>query len=286
MDHQDSINQTTFSDAGSFNWLSSLEGFIDDGERVVYLALADEIRDQAILDLGVGTGRTVPLLTALSTNYVAIDYLPIMVSAARRKFPGTNIQVGDARDLSRFNSETFSVVVFSHAGIDSIDHEGRQQALREAHRVLKPNGIFWFSTLNKDGEGPHERPWQKYRMQAHHSHTLRARLSATRELFEGYYNYRRLKSLAREGDGWLIAPFAAHAFGLVTHYITLDEQRDELTRAGFLSDIKALDARGILLGEHSDLRKVDFFNIVARKAPAKAQIIALQAADCSGKNNI
>ncbi len=273
MDLQDSTNQATFADTGAVNWLSSLEGFIDAGERAAYRFIANEVRDQPILDLGVGTGRTIPLLRALSANYRAVDYLPIMVAAARHKFSDADIQVGDARDLSRFPDESFALVVFSHAGIDAVDHEGRQHVLAEVRRVLMPNGIFWFSTLNKDGNGPRERPWRQYRTQLRNSRTLRTRLSATREWFDGLRNYQRLKKLTQEGDCWLIAPFPAHAYGLLTHYITLAGQCDELACAGFQREVIVFDANGNFVNEASDLRRVDFFNIVVRKMPSSARVL-------------
>ena len=267
MELQDSTNQTTFSNSGAVHWLSSLEGFIDSGERAAYLLIANEVRNQPILDLGVGTGRTTPLLRALSTDYVAIDYLPIMVASAVHKYPSVDIQLGDARDLSRFPDESFALVVFSHAGIDAVDHAGRQRVLAEVSRVLKPQGFFWFSTLNKEGHTPHERPWREYPDRLRSSHTLRARLSVTREFLEGIYNYRRLKHLTREGHGWLIAPFSAHAYGLLTHYITLPCECDELMQAGFERDVIAFDTNGNLLDKSSDLQRVDFFNLIARKLP-------------------
>lgn len=272
MDQQDLANQATFSDAGAVNWLASLQGFIDVGERVIYASIADEVRNQPILDLGVGAGRTVPLLTALSKQYCAIDYLPVMVAFARRKFPNVDIQVGDARDLSRFSDETFSLVVFSYAGIDAVDHEGRQRVLAEVNRILKPKGLFWFSTLNKEGKGPRERPWLEYPVRLRSSPTLHGWLSATREFFEGLYNYWRFKNSVVDGDGWQIAPFAAHAYGLLTHYTTLAYQREELACAGFQEEFQVLDHNGKPLDKNSDLRTVDFFNIVTRKASSSVRL--------------
>ena len=46
-------------------------------------------------------------------------------------------------------------------------------------------------------------------------------------------NWRRLRNDVRDEDGWGLAPFAAHEFGLLTHFITLRAAVDELERHGF-----------------------------------------------------
>src|ERR1700682_1060613 len=101
MNDHDRLNQDTWAASGTLDWLGSLEGFVDAGERTAYARIAELARDQPILDLGVGAGRTIPMLQSLSRDYVAIDYTPAMVERARQRFPGVDIQLGDARDLSR-----------------------------------------------------------------------------------------------------------------------------------------------------------------------------------------
>jgi ubiquinone/menaquinone biosynthesis C-methylase UbiE len=133
---QDAINRSTWTQRGAVNWLSSNQGYTDGGEFAAYWRIADEVRDQPILDLGVGGGRTVSLLRPLSRDYVALDYLPELVDSARRKFPFVDIRTGDARDLSQFPDERFSLVVFSYAGIDAVGPEDRRRVLAEVRRVL------------------------------------------------------------------------------------------------------------------------------------------------------
>src|SRR5580692_11607097 len=132
MNNQDATNQSSWTAQGPVQHLASLQGFTDEGERAAYWRIADEVRNQPILDLGVGPGRTISLLRSLTESYVAIDYLPAMVEVARRKFPFDDVDVGDARDLSRFGDGSFALVVFSYSGIDAVDHEDRRRVLREA----------------------------------------------------------------------------------------------------------------------------------------------------------
>ena len=56
----------------------------------------------AILDIGVGGGRTAPRLSQLSSRYVGIDYAKGMVAACKRRFPHLDFRHGDATDLGEF----------------------------------------------------------------------------------------------------------------------------------------------------------------------------------------
>jgi len=103
----------------------------------------------AVLDLGVGGGRTTPYLSGIASRYVGIDYSEEMVRACRGKYPKLQFEVADAADLSIFADGLFDVVVFSFNGLDNLaPDQKRQQCLRECHRVLKPGGMFIFSTHN------------------------------------------------------------------------------------------------------------------------------------------
>lgn len=102
-----------------------------------------------VLDLGVGTGRTTPALRALGGRYVGLDVADEMVRAAREAHPGAEFRTADATDLSEFPNASFDAVVFSYNGIDYIHPESaRQHCLTECRRVLRPSGVFIFSSHN------------------------------------------------------------------------------------------------------------------------------------------
>lgn len=102
----------------------------------------------AILDLGVGGGRTTTYLAPRASHYVGIDYAASMVAASRAKFPGQEFLVADAADLSMFSNSSFDAVVFSFNGIDNLNGDGRRRCLDHICRVLKGGGVFIFSTHN------------------------------------------------------------------------------------------------------------------------------------------
>jgi ubiquinone/menaquinone biosynthesis C-methylase UbiE len=105
----------------------------------------------AILDLGVGAGRTTPRLSSIASHYVGVDYSEEMIRTCRRKFPHLQFFIADAADLSQFADASFDAVVFSYNGLDCLPHEKREDCLRECHRALKPGGVYIFSTHNPRG---------------------------------------------------------------------------------------------------------------------------------------
>jgi len=103
----------------------------------------------ALLDLGVGGGRTTPYLSSVASTYVGVDYSEEMVRVCRTKYPLLQFEVADASDLSAFASGSFDAIVFSFNGIDYlVPDEKRHQCLRECHRLLKPGGTLIFSSHN------------------------------------------------------------------------------------------------------------------------------------------
>jgi SAM-dependent methyltransferase len=103
----------------------------------------------AILDLGVGGGRTTEYLSSTARRYVGADYAAEMIAICRKKFPNLEFEILNATDLSIFASSSFDAVVMAFNGMDYlIPDESRFRALQEIHRVLRPAGVLIFSSHN------------------------------------------------------------------------------------------------------------------------------------------
>ena len=103
----------------------------------------------AILDIGVGGGRTSPYLAKNASHYVGIDYASEMVRLCRRKYPQWEYCEGSASDLSRFQSGSFDVIVMSYNVLDDLfPDENRWRCLQECRRVLGNNSFLIFSSHN------------------------------------------------------------------------------------------------------------------------------------------
>ena len=70
----DEVNRQAWSEAGTLRWFARYEGWSDPGERAAVELLAQEFEGLPILDIGVGAGRTTPMLRAISDDYRAIDF--------------------------------------------------------------------------------------------------------------------------------------------------------------------------------------------------------------------
>jgi len=103
----------------------------------------------AILDLGVGGGRTTPYLSSKASRYVGVDYAPEMIRACRQKYPGLEFLVAEASNLSALEASSFDAVVCAFNGLDYvIPDEARALCFKECWRVLKPEGVLLFSSYN------------------------------------------------------------------------------------------------------------------------------------------
>jgi ubiquinone/menaquinone biosynthesis C-methylase UbiE len=103
----------------------------------------------AILDIGVGGGRTSELLAAGASRYVGIDYVPEMIRICQTKYPQWEFLVASATDLSLFQDASFDVAVLSFNTLDDVvPDENRWRCLRECHRVLTAGGLLIFSSHN------------------------------------------------------------------------------------------------------------------------------------------
>ena len=262
----DEINRAAWQTRASVRSFARLEGFTDNGERAAFAAIAHQVRDEPILDLGVGGGRTVPLLRSLSDDYTAIDYTPELVTACRRKHPDARILHGDARDLSCFPSEMFKLVVFSFNGIDAVNPADRQKVLREVHRVLRRDGIFLFSAHNKRGPGHGEPLSFGLAAMRNPFKLLASALRALKDAPRTARNYVRYSRLNEDHHGHSIMNAAAHNHGLLIHYVTLEQQCQQLEQLGFLPapDIYE-NVAGRRVESGSDTSRAWWLHFVARK---------------------
>jgi 2-polyprenyl-3-methyl-5-hydroxy-6-metoxy-1,4-benzoquinol methylase len=104
-----------------------------------------------ILDGCAGTGNYSFQLASQGHKVVANDIVPHNVDLIREKQKNNpilqDIHNGDITDLTQLKNETFDVVLCMGA-LYHIEEEGRNKAMKECLRVLKPNGILVISYIN------------------------------------------------------------------------------------------------------------------------------------------
>jgi len=262
----DAVNRRAWSDPSTVRTYQHLEGWTDRGERAAVECARAVCAGWPILDLGVGAGRTVPLLRAISTDYVGLDYTPQLVHACQAKYPDVRVLCGDARDLSRFDDASFGLVVFSYNGIDAVNAADRRAILREAHRVLRKDGVLLFSTHNRNGPAYGEkfslgvdRTPNPVRLGAR---VVVALLHAGRSA----RNYDGLSRFRHDGDGYSIRNGAELDHSLLVHYVTLEAQQTQLASIGFRgAPLVFANRDGRLLSPGEDTHDASWFHFVVRK---------------------
>jgi SAM-dependent methyltransferase len=252
----DDINKSAYGSADVVDWYEDLD-FIIKPEAAILRKITPVIKDKKLLDIGIGAGRTTKFLLEISSNYTGIDYMPRFAELAQRKFPAAKILCCDARDLRVFGNAEFAFAQFSSNGIDYMIHEDRLRVLREIHRVLKPGGLFMFSTHNRDQKYFDKFPWQEGKFDLGH---LKSCLYTFLHLPKHY----RMKKHEIRTDHYAIINDTAHGFSLLTYYISLSEQVKQLAEAGFV-EVEAYDMEGNPTGED---RNSPWIYYLARRRPA------------------
>lgn len=225
-----------YASAKVVGWYDELDS-IHEAEAVILARLLPAIKDQKLLDIGVGGGRTTKYLLEISGDYTGIDYTPACIEAAKRKYPEANLFCCDARDLSVFPNDAFKFVMFSLNGIDYVIHEDRLRILQEVLRVLQPGGFFFFSTHNRDYRHFNKLPWQE---------GVKFNLNVLKNcLYTLAYLPKHLRMRRHEvdTDEYAIVNDNAHGFSLLSYYIGINQQKAQLAGNRFV-DVEAYDMKG------------------------------------------
>lgn len=262
----DRINQRTWTSRDAKREFTTEKTWSDDGEAAAFDWFADECRAQPLLDIGIGAGRTIPLMRDISTDYVGVDYTQVLLDLSRTRYPDVDLRLMDARDMSSLPSDHFALTAFSWNGIDCVDYGDRERILREMYRVTRPGGIVFFSSHNREGPGFQETPWKL--MPRFTLNPLRFGwrcLRMMRTFPVSMWNYARHLKYHRDFDGYSIKTAAAHFFGIVIVYTTLREQRRQLEQLGMRVDAVFGSCDGKRIPAQQQTSDAWWFHFIARK---------------------
>lgn len=261
---QSRINLAVYRKAGTAQEYADPANQLTDGEQKILARLAAVIEGQAILDIGVGGGRTTPALLAISQDYTGIDYAEAMVEASRKRFPGRHFMTCDVRNLSPLGGRLFDFIWFSRNGINSLADDERSAALAQIYNKLKPGGWFLFSSHNK--LPPSEKPWQLGLYVYQWNAGAGAFLGSACQLVRNHWNYLRYRPLAAEKAGHAIRIDSAHGFRGVHYYTEPEAQVQKLADIGF-SSIEVMTGGGKQFPPgHDRLKSAIHLHFLARRA--------------------
>jgi ubiquinone/menaquinone biosynthesis C-methylase UbiE len=261
----DRVNRRTYRRRGVLRQFATAGDWLEPGERVAIELVAEASRGHPILDIGVGGGRTAPLLLPISTDYHGIDFVPEMITNARCRFPSLEFREMDARELT-FANQNFRLVTFSYNGIDSVDMAGRLAILREVHRVLVPGGHFVFSSLNRLGAA-YVNHLPSFHMIRGGDRSPGQMVRAVARYAVSWFNWMRFRSLSQTDREVAIGTISAHNHGLITLFMSVRAQIAQLRDCGFTVEA-IVDPNGTLLAiDRSEEATAPWYYFVARTNP-------------------
>lgn len=124
------------------------EGKVKNPWVVERIRAAHPIAPARVLDIGCGAGFLANSLSAEGHHAVGLDLSPGSLKVARNRDPSgrTRFGVADAYRLP-FGDASFDAVTAMDF-LEHVDEPGR--VIAEAARVLKPGGLFFFHTFNRN----------------------------------------------------------------------------------------------------------------------------------------
>lgn len=113
-----------------------------------YLISKYFLKDEIVLDLACGGGRTTVPLHEMGYSVKGVDLSDVLIHAAQNKYPHVHFQIGNYCSIEE-PDESVGNILISHNGIDyAFPESERIMALAECLRVLKKGGILIFSSHN------------------------------------------------------------------------------------------------------------------------------------------
>ncbi len=203
------------------------------------------IQDRDVLDIGVGAGRTAHHLSPVARRYEAIDYSPVMVAYIRENMPWISVRQADFRDLSVFPAESFDFVFATDNVIDALSHEHRLGALGEVKRVLRPGGIFAFSSHNLHYKRALAGPSIEWS-----SNPARLAVNCAKYAVS-WWNHLRIGRLRETTPDYALLNDRGHFYACLHYYIARAAMRSQLAAHG-LRFVEAIDTNGCVLSDGAD----------------------------------
>lgn len=135
--------------SGETTWLRTLHAMVPARLRF-FDRIVGDWRDKSVLDLGCGGGFMAEAMAEKGARVTGLDPARDALAAARRHAEQAGLEIdyreGQGEALP-FDDGAFDIVL----SCDALEHvEDLEKVLDEVARVVKPNGLFLFDTINRN----------------------------------------------------------------------------------------------------------------------------------------
>ena len=160
---------------------------------------------QKVLDLGCGIGRHLVFLEKLGVESYGIDLSENAVKEAKKWLQQegilkseSHIYQGSATELPW--KDCYFQYIISHGVLDSMPKETAKQVIKEAHRVVGKDGLFYCDLIGGNTDNGSDYDDEEIVTTAHENGTIQSyfTISKIREMFGEYFTIEECKLIKYE----------------------------------------------------------------------------------------
>lgn len=232
-----------------------------EAERVVLSKYHDALAGR-VLEFGSGGGRMTSYLIEIADTVHGVDIADDMVTHCREQYPtGTFVQE-DLRNLSAWDSDVWDAIYSGCPTFDTLSCTERDALFADVARLLRPGGLFIFSSHNRGTVPLVKKPWDLVCVRPHRL----ARWLVRRP--RAILNYSRITAFQRIEEDYAIVVDEALDYSLLQIYIGRDAQQRQLAKHGLLL-LDCFDDDGAPIDVHGTASWSVSLTYVARSAGSK-----------------
>lgn len=118
--------------------------FVESNRQTVKKRFKD-LTTQNVLDLGCGYGYYTDYFQSIGANVLGVDASTNMIKIARSRYKNCSFDICDITENLPFANESFDLIFCNQV---LMDVENIEQIFAECYRVLKSDGIFYYSIVH------------------------------------------------------------------------------------------------------------------------------------------
>ena len=118
--------------------------YVDSNKQVVKKRFQD-LTGLRVLDLGCGYGYYTDYFQSIGADVLGVDGSANMIEIARRRYPNCTFELCDISKKLLYTNESFDLIFCNQV---LMDVENIESVFSECYRLLKPQGIFYYSIVH------------------------------------------------------------------------------------------------------------------------------------------